>query len=129
MPTWAEVKDFARKKYKIAEEREDSFKLVFEYDNKRLQTVIVSRFEAMGREFCDFSSACCQLHQLDPRDALKQSFGFALGALVLDRDVYVVRHSCPMDALNLEEFDLPLHVVASSAARIEREAGTSSEPL
>ena len=60
MPTWAEVKASARAKYKVADEKEDSFKLIFEYDNDRLQAVIVSHFESMQMQWCDFSSACCK---------------------------------------------------------------------
>ena len=129
MPTWAELKDFVRKRYEIADEQDDSFKLVFEYDHQRLQAVIVSRFEAMDREFCDFSSACCRSSQLDPRDALKRSFGLALGSLCLDRDVYVVRYSAPLETLELEDLELPLHAVASTAEQIDRETSGSAEEL
>ena len=84
MPSWAEVQEYARSKYKLAEDKENSFKIVFEYNNGRLQAVIVSRFEALDREWVDFASACCRKDQMDQETALKKNFQFAVGALCLD---------------------------------------------
>lgn len=127
MPTWNEIQEYARSKYKLASDDENSFKLVFEYKNDqndqeaRLQAVIVSKFEAMGREWCDFASACCKKDQMDPAAALEKNFQFAVGALALDKDIYVVRYSVQMATMDMEEFELPLHVVASTADKLEQE--------
>jgi len=121
MPTWAEVQEYARSKYKLAEDNENSFKLVWSYDNNRLQAIIVSRFESMGREWCDFASACCQKSEMSPEVALKKNMGFAMGALALDNEVYVFRYSCQMSTMDMDEFEVPLHVVASTADRLEQE--------
>lgn len=129
MPSWAELKDFVHKRYEISDEQQDSFKLVFEYDNQRLQAVVVSRFEAMEREFCDLSAACCRASELDPREALKKSFGFAIGSLCLDHDVYVVRYSVPVDSMNLDDLELVLHLVASTAEQIDRDVSGSVDDL
>ncbi|MEM1416202.1 MAG: hypothetical protein AAGH15_14945 [Myxococcota bacterium] len=127
MPTWAEVQEYARSKYKLAEDKENSFKLVFEYQNGRLQAVIVSRFEAMNREWCDFASAACRLDQMAAEVALRKNFQFAVGALCLDRDIYVVRYSVQMATMDMEEFELPLHVVASTADKLEQEFAASDD--
>ena len=121
MPTWAEVQEYVRSKYKLAEDRENSFKLVWEYGNGRLQAIIVSRFEAMDREWVDFASAACKRQEMEPTVALQKNFGFAVGALCLDNDVYVVRYSVQLASMDLEEFELPLHIIASTADRIEEE--------
>ena len=121
MPSWAEVQEYARSKYKLAEDNENNFKLVFEYQSKRLQAVIVSRFEAMNRDWCDFASACCKLSDMNPEVALRKNMQFAVGAICLDRDIYVVRYSVQMATMDMEEFELPLHVVASTADAIEQE--------
>jgi hypothetical protein len=127
MPTWAEVKEYARSKYDLAEDSENSFKLVWEYGNNRLQQIVVSRFEAMEREWCDFASPACKRDELDPETALKKNYGFALGALCLDGDVYVVRYSTQMATMDLDEFELPLHVVASTADQIEAEFSSNDD--
>ncbi len=99
------------------------FKLVFEYPNKRLQAVIVSRFEAMGREWCDFSSAVCRVDEMPMDVALRKNYSFAVGALCLDDDVYVVRYTVQLDSMDLQELEVPLHVVASTADELELEYG------
>ena len=119
MPTWGEVQEFARLKYRVANDTQDSFEIAFEYENDRRQIVKVGRFEAVNREWCDISSKCCSRAQLDPEVALKKNFGFALGALCLEGDVYVVRYSVQMASMDIDEFELPLYVVASTADRIE----------
>ncbi|MFK8004428.1 MAG: hypothetical protein AB8H86_32980 [Polyangiales bacterium] len=127
MPTWSEVQDYARSKYKLAEDNENSFKLVFEYENDRLQAVIVSRYTAIKKEWCDFSSAACTIDQMPPEVALQKNFEFAVGALTLDKNIYVVRYSVQMATMDMEEFELPLHVVSSTADKIEQEFGKQDE--
>ena len=122
MPTWTDIKDHARSNYKLAEEHDHSFKVVFEYPGGRLQAVIVAHYEAMGREWVDFSSACCRFERLDPRTALQQSFNLAVGSLCLDGDVYVVRHAVGADHLVLSDLELLMHAVARAAEQIESSA-------
>jgi hypothetical protein len=104
----------------LAEEHEHSFKVVFEYPGRRLQAVIAAYYEAMGRKWVDFSSACCRIDRLDPRDALRQSFNLAVGSLCLDGDVYVVRHTVAVEHLELGDLELLLHAVARAADQIEQ---------
>ena len=120
MPTWTDIKDHARSNYKLAEEHDNNLKLVFQYPGGRLQAVIVAHYEAMGRVWIDFSSACCQYERLDPRAALQQSFNLAVGGLCLDGEVYVVRHTVAAELLRLEDLDLLMHAVARAAHQIER---------
>lgn len=127
MPTWSEIQEYARSKYKLASDDKDSFKLVFEYDNDRLQAVIVSRFEAIDREWCDFASACCKKDQMSPEVALEKNFQFAVGAIALDKDIYVVRYAVQMATMDMEEFELPLHVVASTADKLEQEFASGDD--
>ena len=120
MPTWTDIKDHARSSYALAEEHDHSFKVVFEYPGGRLQAVIVSHYQALGRAWVDFSSACCRVDRMDPKAALQQSFNLAVGSLCLDGDVYVVRHTVMVDELQLRDIELSLHAVARSADQIEQ---------
>ncbi|MGB8224365.1 MAG: hypothetical protein WCF10_17370 [Polyangiales bacterium] len=120
MPTWTDIKDHARSSYKLAEEHEHSFKVVFEYPGRRLQAVIVSHYQAMGRSWVDFSSACCRIDRMDPKAALRQSFNLAVGSLCLDGDVYVVRHTVMVDDLRLADLEVSIHAVARAADQIEQ---------
>ncbi|MGD8607928.1 MAG: hypothetical protein PVH21_11575 [Myxococcales bacterium] len=117
--TWTDIKDHARSNYKLAEEHEHSFKVVFRYPGGRLQAVIVAHYRALGRAWIDFSSACCRVERLDPTAALHQSFNLAVGSLCLDGDVYVVRHTVILDELRVSDLELFMHAVARAADRIE----------
>ncbi|MBW2404003.1 MAG: hypothetical protein JRF42_09370 [Deltaproteobacteria bacterium] len=119
MTTWIEIKDHARSSYKLAEEHDHSFKVVFEYPGGRLQAVIVSHYQAMGRGWVDLSSACCRADRIDARAALQQSFNLAVGSLCLDGDVYVVRHTVMVDLLPAD-LEVPMHAVARAADQIEQ---------
>lgn len=120
MSTWIELKNYARSSYKLAEEGDHSFKVVFKYTGGRLQAVIASHYEAMGRIWVDFSSACCRVDRMDPREALEQSFNLAVGALCLDSDVYVVRHTVLLDELTADDLQVHMHAVARASDQIER---------
>ncbi|MEM7138269.1 MAG: hypothetical protein AAF500_16935 [Myxococcota bacterium] len=125
MATWSELKDFARSSFKLAEERDYSFKVVFKYPGGRLQAVIASHYEAMGRIWVDFSSACCRADRMDAKDALEHGFNLAVGAVCLDGDVYVIRHTVLLDGIRREDVPLHLHAVARAADQIERSLGRS----
>jgi len=120
VPTWTDIKDHARSSYKLADEHEHSFKVVFAYPGNNLQAVIVSHYQAMGRSWVDFSSACCRADRLDPEAALQQSFNLAVGSLCLDGDVYVVRHTVMVDHLHLADLEIAMHAVARAAEQIEQ---------
>jgi len=124
VPTWTDIKDHARSSYKLAEEHDQSYKLVFEYPGGRLQAVIVSHYQAMGRSWIDMSSACCRVERMDPHEALQQSFNLAVGSLCLDGDVYVVRHTMMVDHLQLADIEVPMHEVARAADQIEQSLPT-----
>jgi hypothetical protein len=120
VPTWTDIKDHARSSYRLAEEHENSFKVVFEYPSGRLQAVIVAHYRAMGRSWVDFSSASCRIDRMDPEAALQQSFNLAVGSLCLDGDVFVVRHTVMLDHLALGDLELLMHAVARAADQIEQ---------
>ena len=127
MPSWDEIKTYVRDKYEIAEESDNHFKMVWVYGNERKQAIIVSRFEAFDRDWCDFSSACCRKDQMNPKVALERNHSFALGAICIDRDYLVVRYTCQMATMDMDEFEIPLSVVASTADKIEQEfSGTDN---
>jgi hypothetical protein len=120
VPTWTDIKDHARSSYKLAEEQEHSFKVVFEYPGRRLQAVIVSHYQTMGRSWVDFSSACCRADRLEPEAALQQSFNLAVGSLCQDGDVYVIRHTVMVDHMRIQDLEVSMHAVARAADQIEK---------
>ena len=121
MLTWDELKAYARSRYTLADDEEDLFSIVWEYENGRKQEIKVSRFQLLDRDFIEFNSAVCSLESLDPVDALQRNVDFGLGMLALRGETYVVRHTALLATLDLEEFELPLRLIASSADILEAE--------
>ena len=121
MPAWSEIVQYATDNYPIDVLDDDTFRVTWKYENGRAQAIIVHRFDALGREWVDFSSACCEYEQLDAKEALSMNRGFAVGALALNDEIYVFRHSAQLDTMDLEEFEIPLQVVAKTADEIEEQ--------
>jgi hypothetical protein len=127
MPTWGEIKEYARSKYKLAKDEEGFFSLVFEYQSKRRQLIYVRHFKAFDQDWVEFASACCHESEMAPKVALKKNANFAVGAIALDGDHYVFKYTVPLTNLDIDEFELPLHVVASTADEIEATFAASDE--
>ncbi len=125
MPSWTEVREYARSQYTLMEDSDQMLKLAFTFEgedgDERMQAIIVSRFEAMGREWCDFRSACCEVAQMDPAIALEKNAEFALGALQISDGLYIFRYSTQLETMDVEEFEIPLRMIARTADEIERE--------
>ena len=119
MPTWGEIQEYARSKYKLAKDEEHWLSLVFAYDNERRQLVRVKHFKAFDHDWIEFASACCKNDEMSPAVALKKNNDYAVGGIALDGDVYVFKYTIPLTNLDIDEFELPLHVVASTADQIE----------
>lgn len=122
MPTWGEIQEHVRSKYKLEKDEATWFSLVWAYDSNRFQKIVVSKFDAFNKEWLSFSSAICKQDEMSPIVALKKSYNFAVGAIALDdKGFYVFTYSAPLASMDPEEFDLPLHVVASTADGLEKE--------
>ncbi len=119
MSTWAELKTYARDKYRLAIDEEDRFALVFAIPGERTQQVVVTHFRALDREFIELRTPVCQLEHLDPTAALVHNSTCSIGALALHDGVYYLVHKALLRTLDPEEFELPLHAMALHADTIE----------
>ncbi|MCA9638581.1 MAG: hypothetical protein KC420_21275 [Myxococcales bacterium] len=122
MPSWKEIKDYARSKYKLAEDEERYFSLIFGFNDGRSQKIFVRRYEAFDMEWVEFRSVVCNGDKMPPKVALRKNEDFACGALALDGDGdYVLIYNAPLPTMDPDEFELPLHVIAKTADRLESE--------
>jgi hypothetical protein len=128
MPSWGEVQEYARTNYKLAEDGESFFSLVFAYESGRSQKIFIRKFTAFDKEWIEFRSAVCKEAELPHRVALRKNDDIACGALALDNDGdYVLLYSVPLPSMDLEEFELPLHVISSYADKLERDYSTGND--
>lgn len=122
MPTWTELQSYARSKYKLAEDDERSFRIIFGFEDGRSQIIDVQTFDAFNQQFIEFRSPVCKEDQMNPRTALLKNTKLPIGSLALtENGYYVLVHNASLKHLDLEEFELPLHVMAKIADSLENE--------
>ena len=123
MATWDEVRAYMRKSYKLLEEDENKISLLFGFDDNRKQSILLTRFEAMERDWVLFESRICRRELLDLERALKLNGRSVVGYLALDRDgIYVMRHTALLSTLDPDELVIPLHVMVKAADKLEEES-------
>jgi hypothetical protein len=121
MPTWNELKDYARSKYVLDDDGDDGFSLIFEFDNHRTQKIGIAHFVAFDKDWIEFRSYVCKEAQMDHLVALRKNEDFAIGALAVDEDGdYCLLYSVPLATMDPDEFELPLHVLAHIADDLEQ---------
>ncbi|MBI2895363.1 MAG: hypothetical protein HYY06_17545 [Deltaproteobacteria bacterium] len=125
MATWAEVQNHMRSTYTLAADQPEWLSLDFQFENKRLQRIILSTFQALGKNWVSFRSRICRREQMDPEVAVRKTGNFAVGAIGLigegDNAYYEMIYSTMLETLDPEELELPLHVICRTADEIEAE--------
>jgi hypothetical protein len=128
MPTWDEIKDFARSKYTLSRDEDNWFSLVWDYDTERTQLISVRRFPYLEQDWIEFRTFVCKEAELAPRVALRKNAEFAIGALALDADGdYCMVYNAPLATLDPDEFTVPLNVLAAVADKLEDEHSAKDE--
>ena len=128
MPTWRELKDYARSKYALDDDAEDDFSLIFEFETGRTQKIGITRFAAFGKDWIELRSYVCKGAQLDKEVALRKNEEMAIGALALDEEGdYCLLYSVALDTMDPEEFEIPLHALAHVADELEAHYAASDD--
>jgi len=116
MPTWNEVKDYARSNYTLSREYEMSFSLVYEYSDGRSQLIICECGDLEAEDtWLRFRSPVCPFDALDPIEALKMGHDALVGAFTLHEDHYHLVHKSPLSHLDPEELDKIMGELAMAA--------------
>ena len=119
MSTWADLRTYARDKYRLAIDEEERFALVFAIPGGRTQQVVVTHFKALERDFIELRTPVCREEHLEATAALRHNDTCSIGALALHNGVYYLVHKALLRTLDNEEFELPLHAMALHADTIE----------
>jgi hypothetical protein len=122
MPTWNELKDYARSHYKLSFDDEDALGLVFGFNDGRSQLIVVRRFNAFDKDWIEFRSRIAKGDKVPHKVALLKNNGFACGHIALadNGDSYFL-YNAPLPSMDPEEFELPLHVIAHTADDLEKD--------
>lgn len=128
MPSWTDIQQHARSNYKLQKDEEEFFGLGFQYEDSRTQMIYVKRFSFEDSDWVEFRSVVCTGSQMEPKVALEWNEKFAVGALALDSDGdYVIVHRAPLATMQLDEFELPLHAISSTADQLEKTYASGSD--
>lgn len=121
MATWQDLVTFMRTEYRVTRVEADEIRLLLEFDDERRQMVIVAR-EVLDRreEWVQIASPCGRADEVDLRQLLTELGETSVvgGAVIMGEHV-VLRHSLPLENLDINEFVDPLALIAGTADQIE----------
>ena len=118
-----DLKGYIHNNYKIADERDDVIKLVFDVGGMRSQVVIVWHVQLAGTEedWIEIESPIGELGQVDLAAALQHVGNTLVGGLALaGGNIVTFRHSVPLDDLASTSSRLRSRWVTGSADRLEQ---------
>lgn len=120
MPTWPEVQSYVRNKYKLFKDEPEKFAVMFKENETRSQIIWVRPFKSYNQDFLEFKSYFCKESEMTPLVGMRKNAEVTLGFIALVGEHYALLWNVPMKNMDVEEFDLPLNVVASRADELER---------
>jgi hypothetical protein len=121
MASWGDLVHFVRSEYQVVKAAGDEVRIVVGFEDQRRQTVILQR-EVMDKreEWVQIVSPCGRIDQVDIQQVLEELGNTTVvGGAVIIGDHLVLRHSLPLENLDINEFVDPLALVAGTADRIE----------
>lgn len=123
MATWSELTDYVRANFKVADERPDMMKMIFNTGGLRSQVVLLVRNVLMDgtEEWVRIESPFAEVAKVDLRVALEKVGQTVCGGAGLVGDLLTIRHAVPLANLDVNELVRPLHLVTTTADRLEKE--------
>lgn len=122
MANWGDLVAFVRSEYQILEDSGDELRILIEYeDDDRDQVVIITRQILDRREdWVEVASVCGPVDKVNLRRLLTElgETSVVCGVVVINEHV-VLRHSLPLENLQINEFTDPLNFVADTADQLE----------
>jgi len=122
MATWQDVIGYVRANYKVAEEGQGRMKLIFETGNLRTQVVLLWRqtLGDGGEEWLQIESPFGDINAVNMPAAVRAVGQTVCGGIASFGDFVTIRHSLPLDNLNINEFERPLALVTNTADQFEQ---------
>lgn len=121
MATWNDLLAFVRTEYRVMKDTDDEMRIVVDYEDGRSQVIILCR-EVLDRreEWVQVASVCGPVENVNLRRLLTEigETSVVCGAAIMDEHV-VLRHSLPLENLDINEFTDPLTFVADTADQLE----------
>jgi hypothetical protein len=119
--TWEDLVTFVRTEYRVTKVEPDEVRLLVEFEDERRQMVILAR-EVLDKreEWVQIASPCGKAAEVDLAQLLTElGSTTVVGGAVIMGEYVVLRHSLPLENLDINEFVDPLGLIAGTADVIE----------
>lgn len=122
MASWDDLVAYIRTEYQVIDSKPDEIRIEIEYEDEGRSQVIMICREVLDRreEWVQIASVCGRVDQVDLRRLLEEIglTTIVCGAAIMG-DHVVLRHSLPLQNLDINEFTDPLNFVAGTADSLE----------
>jgi hypothetical protein len=121
MATWGDLVAFVRTEYRVTRVETDEIRIEVEFEDERRQAVVIYREVLDQREeWVQIASPCGKAAEVNLPALLAELGGTAVcGGAVIMGEYVAVRHSLPLENLDINEFTDPLALVAGVADELE----------
>jgi hypothetical protein len=121
MATWGDLVAFVRTEYRVTRVEQDEIRIEVEFDDERRQAVVIYREVLDQREeWVQLASPCGRAAEVNLTALLTELGHTAVcGGAVIMGDYVAIRHSLPLENLDINEFVDPLALVAGVADELE----------
>jgi hypothetical protein len=125
MATWDDLVAFIRQEYEVERDEPDELRLSIEFDTgddeERSQMVVVAHEIVDGKEdWVQLATPFALVEEVDLKDLLEEvGKSVFLGGVAIMGEYVVLRHTLPLENLDINEFVDPLELVTASAEMLE----------
>ncbi|HEX3648387.1 MAG TPA: hypothetical protein VHV49_08160 [Pseudonocardiaceae bacterium] len=121
MATWGDLVAFVRTEYRVTRVETDEIRIEVEFEDERRQAVVIYREVLDQREeWVQIASPCGRAAEVNLGALLTELGHTAVcGGAVIMGEYVAVRHSLPLENLDINEFIDPLALVAGVADELE----------
>ena len=122
MASWDDLVAYVRSEYQVIEDQPEEIRIEIEYEDEGRSQVIMICREVLDKreEWVQVASICGRVSEVDLRKLLEEIglTSVVCGAVIMG-DHVVLRHSLPLENLDINEFVDPLNFVAGTADHLE----------
>jgi hypothetical protein len=119
--TWGDLVAFVRSEFRVTRVEPGEIRIELEFDDERRQAVIVQR-EVLDKreEWVQIASPCGKAAEVNLLGLLTELGNAAVvGGAVVMGEYVVIRHSLPLENLQINEFVDPMTLLAGTADELE----------
>lgn len=120
MASWRDLKAYVRSRYRVIQDHDEAMQLELKTEADRTQFVYLWHRRVSKREdWLVIGSPFADVDQVDLHWVLETVGRMAVGGVVMVGQHLAIRHAVPLDNMDSNEFERPLHLVTRAADHLE----------